>query len=131
VASADARAFEQQQQHARHQPWRRGRLPRDGQRPAPGITRSDREGVDAQLKEHSPDAVDISDLNAAQEAAIQAEAERRIVELERKRLGLNPEHPKETEAADLLASGQDAAEARRDDAGEVGGGGRVGSPAAL
>jgi superfamily II DNA or RNA helicase len=55
----------------------------------------------SELKEHSPDAVDISDLGAVQEAATQAEAERRIVEMERKRLGLNTERPKEPEAADL------------------------------
>jgi SNF2 family DNA or RNA helicase len=54
----------------------------------------------SELKEHIPDAVDISDLNAAQEAATQAEAERRIVELERQRLGLNTAHAKEPRAAD-------------------------------
>jgi SNF2 family DNA or RNA helicase len=38
------------------------------------------------LKDITPDAVDISDLTAAQVAATQAENERRIVEVERKRL---------------------------------------------
>lgn len=38
------------------------------------------------LKDVTPDAVDISDLTAAREAATQAENERRIVEMERKRL---------------------------------------------
>jgi superfamily II DNA or RNA helicase len=38
------------------------------------------------LKDVTPDAVDISDLAAAKEAATQAENERRIVEMERKRL---------------------------------------------
>ena len=40
----------------------------------------------SELKDQSPDAVDISDLNAAKEVGSQAEAERRIIELERKRL---------------------------------------------
>jgi len=40
----------------------------------------------SELKDHSPDAVDISDLKAAQEVSTQAEAERRIIEMERKRL---------------------------------------------
>ena len=38
------------------------------------------------LKDITPDAVDISDLTAAAQVASQAEAERRIVEMERKRL---------------------------------------------
>lgn len=38
------------------------------------------------LKDITPDAVDVSDLTAAREAATQAEKERRIVEMERKRL---------------------------------------------
>ena len=38
------------------------------------------------LKDITPDAVDISDLTATKEAATQAENERRIVEMERKRL---------------------------------------------
>jgi hypothetical protein len=38
------------------------------------------------LKEVTPDAVDISDLAAAKEAATRDENERRIVEMERKRL---------------------------------------------
>ena len=38
------------------------------------------------LKDITPDAVDISDLTAAAQVASQAETERRIVEMERKRL---------------------------------------------
>jgi hypothetical protein len=38
------------------------------------------------LRDATPDAVDISDLAAAKEAATRAEHERRIVEMERKRL---------------------------------------------
>jgi SNF2 family DNA or RNA helicase len=40
----------------------------------------------SELKDQSPDAVDVSDLNAAREVSSQAEAERRIIESERKRL---------------------------------------------
>jgi superfamily II DNA or RNA helicase len=40
----------------------------------------------SELKEHSPDAVDVSDLKAAEEAGSRVEAERRIIEMERKRL---------------------------------------------
>jgi SNF2 family DNA or RNA helicase len=40
------------------------------------------------LKDVSPDAVDISDLTATREVVNEAEAERRIVEIERRRLGL-------------------------------------------
>jgi SNF2 family DNA or RNA helicase len=40
----------------------------------------------SELKDHSPDAVDVSDLNAAKEVGTQVEAERRIIEMERKRL---------------------------------------------
>jgi SNF2 family DNA or RNA helicase len=40
----------------------------------------------SELKDHSPDAVDVSDLKAAEEVSSQAEAERRIIEMERKRL---------------------------------------------
>jgi SNF2 family DNA or RNA helicase len=40
------------------------------------------------LKEASPDAVDVSDLTATKEVVSEAEAERRIVEVERRRLGL-------------------------------------------
>lgn len=40
------------------------------------------------LKDVTPDLVDISDLMAAQEAATQAEKERRIVEMEHKGLGM-------------------------------------------
>ena len=42
----------------------------------------------SELKDRSPDAVDVSDLNAASEVGSQAEAERRIIEMERKRLRL-------------------------------------------
>jgi SNF2 family DNA or RNA helicase len=41
----------------------------------------------SELKDVSPDAVDISDLKATKEVVSQAEAERRIVELEQRRLG--------------------------------------------
>lgn len=40
------------------------------------------------LKDSTPDAVDVSDVQAVQAAASQAEDERRIIELERRRLGL-------------------------------------------
>lgn len=39
-------------------------------------------------EDHSPDAVDVSDLKAAQDVGTQLEAERRIIEMERKRLRL-------------------------------------------
>ncbi len=42
----------------------------------------------SELKESSPDAVDISHVEVAQDVASQAELERRIVELERRRLGI-------------------------------------------
>jgi hypothetical protein len=42
----------------------------------------------SELKDHSPDAVDASDLKAAQNVGTQLEAERRIIEMERKRLRL-------------------------------------------
>jgi SNF2 family DNA or RNA helicase len=42
----------------------------------------------SELKDHSPDAVDVSDLKAADEVGSQVEAERRIIEMERKRLRL-------------------------------------------
>jgi SNF2 family DNA or RNA helicase len=45
----------------------------------------------SELKDHSPDAVDISDLKAADEVGSQVEAERRIIEMERKRLRLEAE----------------------------------------
>jgi SNF2-related domain/Helicase conserved C-terminal domain/Helix-hairpin-helix domain len=45
----------------------------------------------SELKDHSPDAVDISDLKAADEVGSQVEAERRIIELERKRLRMEAE----------------------------------------
>jgi SNF2 family DNA or RNA helicase len=45
----------------------------------------------SELKDHSPDAVDISDLKAAGEVGTQVEAERRIIELERKRLRMEAE----------------------------------------
>jgi hypothetical protein len=40
----------------------------------------------SELKDQSPDAVDVSDLKAAQDVGTQVEAERRIIEMERKRL---------------------------------------------
>jgi SNF2 family DNA or RNA helicase len=40
----------------------------------------------SELKDQSPDAVDVSDLKAAEEVGSQVEAERRIIEMERKRL---------------------------------------------
>jgi superfamily II DNA or RNA helicase len=40
----------------------------------------------SELKDQSPDAVDVSDLKTAMEVGSQAEAERRIIEMERKRL---------------------------------------------
>jgi SNF2 family DNA or RNA helicase len=40
------------------------------------------------LKELSPDSVDVSDLEATKDVVSQAEAERRIIEIERRRLGL-------------------------------------------
>lgn len=43
------------------------------------------------LKDVSPDAVDVSDADATQQVVSQAEAERRIVEVERRRLGLESE----------------------------------------
>jgi SNF2 family DNA or RNA helicase len=45
----------------------------------------------SELKDHSPDAVDISDLKATDEVGTQVEAERRIIELERKRLRMEAE----------------------------------------
>ena len=45
----------------------------------------------SELKDHSPDAVDISDLKAADEVGSQVEAERRIIEMERKRLRMEAE----------------------------------------
>ena len=40
----------------------------------------------SELKEQSPDAVDISDLKAAEEVGSQVGAERRIIVMDRKRL---------------------------------------------
>ena len=45
----------------------------------------------SELKDHSPDAVDVSDLTAADEVGSQVEAERRIIEMERKRLRMEAE----------------------------------------
>jgi superfamily II DNA or RNA helicase len=42
----------------------------------------------SELKDHSPDAIDVSDLKAAQDLGTQVEAERRIIDMERKRLRL-------------------------------------------
>jgi uncharacterized protein (DUF3084 family) len=47
----------------------------------------------SELKETTPDAVDISDMRATRETVSQVEAERRIVEMERKRLRLESEDP--------------------------------------
>lgn len=44
--------------------------------------------VPSAVKQASPEAVDVSDLETTKEAASQVEAERRIIEIERKRLGL-------------------------------------------
>lgn len=44
----------------------------------------------SELKELTPDAVDVSDMQATRDIVTQAEAERRIVELERRRLGMQP-----------------------------------------
>jgi SNF2 family DNA or RNA helicase len=44
----------------------------------------------SEMKEISPDAVDVSDLASTEATATQAEAERRIIEMERKRLHLEP-----------------------------------------
>src|ERR1022692_4410895 len=40
----------------------------------------------SELKDHSPDAVDVSDLKAAKDVGTQPEAERQIIEMEQKRL---------------------------------------------
>jgi SNF2 family DNA or RNA helicase len=45
----------------------------------------------SELKDQSPDAVDVSDLKAAKEVGTQAEAERQIIEMERKRLRMETE----------------------------------------
>lgn len=42
----------------------------------------------SELRDSSPDAVDISDVETTKVVASQAEQERRIVELERRRLGV-------------------------------------------
>jgi hypothetical protein len=47
----------------------------------------------SELKEATPDAVDVSDMKSTQEAVTQAEAERRTVEAERKRLRLEASAP--------------------------------------
>ncbi|MGH3189858.1 MAG: DEAD/DEAH box helicase [Streptosporangiaceae bacterium] len=49
----------------------------------------------SELKDQSPDAVDVSDLNAAKEVGNQVEAERRIIEMERKRLRVEADPPPE------------------------------------
>ena len=49
----------------------------------------------SELKDHSPDAVDVSDLKAADEVGSQVEAERRIIEMERKRLRMEAEFSSE------------------------------------
>jgi superfamily II DNA or RNA helicase len=45
----------------------------------------------SELKEISADAVDISDLETTRETVSQAETERRIIELERRQMGIEPE----------------------------------------
>ena len=45
--------------------------------------------VAARLKELSPDAVDVSSFDEAKQVASVAEEERRIIEAERRRLGLD------------------------------------------
>jgi hypothetical protein len=45
----------------------------------------------SELKDHSPDAVDVSDLKTTQQVGTQAEAERQIIERERKRLRMETE----------------------------------------
>jgi superfamily II DNA or RNA helicase len=47
------------------------------------------EYVDSDVTRASPDAVDVSDVETTKQAASQAEAERRIIEIERKRLGIS------------------------------------------
>jgi superfamily II DNA or RNA helicase len=47
----------------------------------------------SELKDHSPDAVDVSDLTAAQDVGNQVEAERRIIEMERRRLRMDAAAP--------------------------------------
>ena len=49
----------------------------------------------SELKDQSPDAVDVSDLRAAQDVGNQVEAERRIIEMERKRLRIEDDSPPE------------------------------------
>ena len=44
----------------------------------------------SELKDISPDAVDISDLETTRETVSQAEVERRIIEIERRRMGVEP-----------------------------------------
>jgi superfamily II DNA or RNA helicase len=56
----------------------------------------------SELKDMSPDAIDISDINEARKAGTQAQAEYRIIEIERKRLHL--------ETVDSAETGQDQAE---------------------
>jgi superfamily II DNA or RNA helicase len=46
----------------------------------------------SELKETTPDSVDVSDLTATKETVTQAEAERRIIEMERKRLRLESDY---------------------------------------
>jgi SNF2 family DNA or RNA helicase len=63
----------------------------------------------SELKDMSPDAVDISDINEARKAGTQAQAEYRIIEMERKRLHL--------ESAVFPETSQEQAEAHLDDLG--------------
>jgi hypothetical protein len=61
----------------------------------------------SELKDTSPDAVDISDINEARKAGTQAQAEYRIIEMERKRLRL--------ESAASTETSQQEAETHLDD----------------
>src|SRR5271167_4282536 len=54
----------------------------------------------SELKDQSPDAVDVSDLKAAEEVGTQVEAERRIIEMERKRLRMEAALSAEPDHAD-------------------------------
>lgn len=56
------------------------------------------------LKDATPDAVDVSGVDAAREVAGQAELERRIIEDERRRLGLDLTEDHPDDAADSSAT---------------------------
>jgi Helicase conserved C-terminal domain len=59
----------------------------------------------SELKDHSPDAVDVSDLKTAQDVGTQVEAERRIIEMERKRLRMETPPSAEFNDTDPEAGG--------------------------